>query len=598
MARLTPTTGSASSLLRSAGSLATQNQAYEDSVQAYIFSQSAYTDEAFKSYSDYLTGRIGTLQSAGGLSNVQKALTLTRTLDSANRSNTSASIVRENIQIMAGGASLTDKYNLVRDLFVRAAGNGDMTLAQSLMSQAYSIDQTIQLQAQQARDAAVSLGRASAASAKAANQDAVNKQVDIVTNLDDGLKLLNAQTKDRSETDFNNFAKQFVKDNADTYSALGVTFTKGGEPNSQPNYFDIVKGVAVAKYNALVLKAQAESSIDPQKASEYATDAYYYSNFGNIPTAAGSLTMQQVQEASQSPNMFVYDNSSGTYKQSTKTGFQYQNFTGYKTVNGQVQSYDYKALVPTFSGYASGVQASKVYFLTPNQTVMMGKLGLTIEATVNKNGTVGTGIKAQASAGTPDWLTKIIGKGAEDQFFNQNGELNFSSGGKFYTLSQDGKGLLGLTEHNPDGSSQIVGGNYGYNPTPASKGGNGIHGTTDSVSSLKGPHMNLSSDFGGVNQIISASQQRQAAVEAATAAANAAAAKAMLSIAPPPLPNISVPKPVAPAPISQAPAPALPSITWKTPGTSVAQAAPAKSPAVSPQNPGSVPLQGGNFKLQ
>lgn len=599
MANLRPSTGSASSLLRSANSLATQNQSYEDSVQSYIFSQSAYTDDAFQHYSDYLTGRINTLSSAGGLSNIQKALTLTRTLDSANRSNTSASLVRENIQIMAGNATLQNKYDLVRDLFVRAAGNGDMTLAQSLMSQAYSIDQTIQLQAQQARDAAGALGRASAAAAKSAQQDDVNKQTDIIKNLDDGLETLNSSSKLKSQADFTKFAGEFVKANADTYSELGVTFAKSdGSPNVTPSYFDIVKGTAVAKYNAMVLKAQAEAAINPQTASQWAHDANQFANYGTVSTLAGRLTLQQIQEAAQSPNMLVYDNSTGTYKQSTKTGFQYQNFKGYKVVNGETQSYDYKALVPTYSGYASGEQASKVYFLTPNQTALMGSLGLQIEATVNRNGTVGTGIKAQASGSTPGWLTKIVGKGGEDQFFNQDGQLSFSSGGKFYTLSQDGKGLIGVTMHNEDGSTQIVGGNYGYNPSPVSKGGNGLHGSNDSITNLKGPHMDLKSDFSGINQLISAAQVRQKAVEAATAAANAKAAAEMLRMTPAPLPNISIAPSAAPPPLQQAPSPALPAITWNNPSPSVAQAPKVASPAKSPQNPGSIPLQGGGVKLQ
>lgn len=156
MASLSPSTdigGSASSLVRSAASLTSQIQAYNDSLQAFQYQNSAYTDDSFSSYKTYLQDRIDALSSSGSVADASKALTLTKTLEAATKSNISAGIQRENIQIMAGNASLTDKYNLVAGQFQRAIANGDLTLAQSLESQAYSINQSIKYQAQQAASA-------------------------------------------------------------------------------------------------------------------------------------------------------------------------------------------------------------------------------------------------------------------------------------------------------------------------------------------------------------------------------------------------------------------------------------------------------------
>src|SRR6185503_16605610 len=84
-------------------------------------------------------------------------------------------------------------------------------------------------------------------------------------------------------------------------------------------------------------------------------------------------------------------------------------------------------------------------------------------------GTTGNGVEVQATANTPDWLTKIIGKGGVSNFFtDQSGNLVFgtnvgSSNGKYYTLTTDANGLHGLFEHTIDGKIALAGGDYGFN---------------------------------------------------------------------------------------------------------------------------------------
>lgn len=449
---------SPSSLVRSSSSLATAVANYQDQIQALDFANSAYTDDAFSAYQDYLNGRITNLNSAGGIANASKALTLTKTLESAMHSNVSASIQRENIQVMAGGVSLTDKYNVIASQYQRAVNNGDFTLAQTLESQAYSVSQTIQQQAQQASDASATL-------AKAAASANVSTQTETITNLKDALTSFAATAKYGSEKELNSDLASYANDpnTQKQLSALGVKIS-----GSQPSYWDVVSGIAGAIYNHQVLAAQAEAPINPLVSRTYAEEAQNYLNGATkFQTLGGSLTALQIQQAQQDPRMFAFNNSTGTYKMTTQVGYQYQSFTD---ENGQTG----KQLVPQYSGMVSSAQANKVYFLTPTETTQMTKLGLDFSA--NKNGTTGDGVQAQLSSNSPEWLKSLVGQNGIINVYTQggnntpnNGFLQFkaaSSDGKgdsYYTLGTDDKGLSGLYEHTADGSTNFMGGDYGFN---------------------------------------------------------------------------------------------------------------------------------------
>lgn len=438
--------GSVSSLVRSANTLQNQIATYNDSLQASTYAASAKDDGSYASYKQYLEGRIKVLQGTGSVSDAEKSLSLSNLLRTATNSNISTTILRENIQVMAGNATLTDKYNVVREEFSRAVSIGDMGTAQSLESQAYSISQQIQYQAQQAAAASVSL-------AKASSSAAVSYQGEVVTSLDNGLKELNNAAKNMSEKDFNKYSQDWVKSNSGTFSALGVVLPKG----AQPNYWDIVQGVTGAKYTALILQAQAEAPIDTQRATNYATSAQLINEGATqIDTLGGKLTLQELQQAAQDPNMFAYNNTTGKYDKTQVEGYQYITTTA---SNGK-QS---KTLAPLYSGIVSGTAASQFYYLTAKETSQLGKLGFNITAKVNPNGTVGSGITVQATGKSPAWLKSIFGNNGEAQFYNQDGNLTFKSGNSFYTLGEDSKGLSGLLQHMPDGTVRGVGGDYGFN---------------------------------------------------------------------------------------------------------------------------------------
>lgn len=459
MASLNANFGNAntSSLLRSARSLQSQIQAYQDDVQALTYANSAYTDDAFSQYSNYLTDRINRLNSTGSIADATKAITMTKTLEGATHQNVSASITRENIQIMAGNASLQDKYGLIVNQYQRAMGIGDLTLAQTLESQAYNVDQQIQYQRQQAADASAALSKANAVAARSASSSGVTYQGQVQENLHKGLDAFNALAKNASEKELNASLRDYVKQNQPLLNSLGVHVA-----GDQPNYWDVTSGIVGALYNAQVLKAQAEAPINPLQSRTWANAAQLTISGGTkFQTLGGSLTAQEIMQAQQDPAMFAFDNSNGTYKRSIQTGYQYMAFTN---ADGSTAN----NLVPTYSGMTQRNQFNKVFFLNPTETTQMTKLGLNFGQ--NKDQTSGDGVQVQLSGNSPQWLKQLLGEnGIANMYSDQNGFLTFKGaagngeGNSYFTLAQDDKGLQGIFEHTSDGTTHLTGGDYGFN---------------------------------------------------------------------------------------------------------------------------------------
>lgn len=483
---------SASSLIRSSQSIQSEINTYNDSLAAYQYELSPKTDDDLAEYQGYLNGRITNLQNTGSVTDASKALTLTRTLTDATRSNVSSNIQRENIDMMSGNATLQDKYDAIVNQYTRATAIGDLSLAQQLESQAYSVSQSIQYQQQQAAQAGQTL-------AKAANSAQISDQNAISSSLDDSLKQLNNDIKNLGVKDFNKTANAWVDANRDTLQSLGAVIPQG----AQPNYFNIVEGIQAAKYNSLVLRAQAESVNSPQTAQNTLRDATLMKNGGTkIQTLGGSLTLQEVQQAAQDPSMFAYDSASGKYERTAQTGYQY--------INGQV--------APEYSGIVGNDKRNQIYFLNPNQTSQLTNLGLNF--TMNKNGTTGDGVKVQLTENTPAWLKNILGEnGVSNAYTDRAGNIQFegpSSSGNglaYFSLVNVG-GLSGIFEHSADGSSHLVGGNYGF-------------------------------DQGAANLLVNAGQLRQNQIQLQVKAEQAAQAAQLKLAAPQPLPQIQVAPPAA-----------------------------------------------------
>lgn len=428
---------STTSLLRSAASTRAQLADYRDRLMSFQYSNSAYTDSAFNEYSTYLQGRIDDLMAAGGIPNISKALSLTESLRTAQKQNMSANIQRENIQIMAGNASLTDKYNLVAQQFTQAQAMGDDTLAQQLMSQAYSISQSIQYQAQAASSASITLAKSN------------------VTAVKDSLSALNASLKGVGQKAFNSTIADWVSSNSSALAQLGVVIPKG----AQPNYWDIVNGVMGAEYNHYMTLATALAPTDPSGAYAAQLEAQSLMNGGtSVSTLGGNLTAQQVQEAAANPAMFAYNEATSKFELTKPTGLQYAT-----DANGNPTS----TVEPTYGG-----NLKQTIFLSPTQLNQVNALGLNItgdagsKKDANGKSIVANGVEVQATQNTPQWVRNILGENGITNLYATDRGLEFEAdtetGKGIYTIATDNKGLLGLFESAPDGNYKTLGGQYGF----------------------------------------------------------------------------------------------------------------------------------------
>ncbi len=502
---------SPTSLVKSAATLERELASFDDQEAAITYENSAKTQADLDAYTSYLNGRVSTLTGDGStISDQTKALTLSQDIVSATHANISADIQRENINLMSTGIASTpsgyqQKMGVVAGEYTRALSIGDDALAQSLMSQYYSLSQSYQSAVATAASASSTLAKASGTA---------TYESEVVTNLTDTLKSFVGTAKNLSENELNSDLASFAKTNAGTLGALGVKIQ-----GNQPNYWDVTAGIAGAIYNAKVLQAQAESATNPLVAESYATEAQNYLNGSTkFQTLAGDLTVQQITEAQSNPQMFSYDNSTGTYKMTTQTGYQYMPMTD---ANGSTSN----VLVPTYSGMVSKGEANKVLFLSPTQTTEMTKLGLNFsENTSGKNkGTTGDGVEVQLNDNAPNWLKQIAGQGSILNMYTQNnGFLQFKAGSTtgqgdaYYTVASDERGLQGVYEHNPDGSIKLAGGDYGFDSSAVNL----------LINNSQQTQYNVSVEQAQIQQQLQLAQQKaQAALRVAAPAAPAPAAK-------------------------------------------------------------------------
>lgn len=509
---------SVSSLLRSANSLAASNQTFADNQAAYNFEQNVITDPegAWNTYQTYLKGRISGLNALGGPVNGSKAISLTNTLSAANSKMVSTEITQENIQVMAGNATPTDKYNLINNQYIRAVGNGDLSLAQSLMSQSYSLSQTIQDQAQTSAAAAETLAKAGAT--KTGTADA-----GVASTLQKDLAKFNTDYAHAGTANANKVLQDFVTAHKDQYATLGVTL----KPGVKPNYFDVVSGTNQAIFAAFNAAGDA--------VAPFATDGgqSYYDKatgvVGKIPTIYGSMNANQLDQAAANPNQFSTKLDPDLAAAQSGVGGKANPQVGFK--------YDPKqGIIPVYS-------TSPWVNVPNNLNYRLQQLGLRVVG--NTPGT-GTGVEVGATNKTPGWLQKAIPSNATTHIFIQaNGDLQFESQGK------GGVGIFTATTNNQlyerdgvTGAYSLLGGQPG-----GQKGINaaGPKATGHNQSSLNGPSLSLNSDFVTPNQLAAQSQKitTQQAQEAATAKANQAAAMALLPKSLPPLPNITIAPPTA-----------------------------------------------------
>ncbi len=551
-----------SGLLKSAASVRNQLATYQDSLMAYEYSQSAFTDSAYSQYSAYLNSRINSLNAAPSISNMSRALTLTKAATGAMKSNVSATIQRENIQVLSGNASLQDKYNVIAQQFVRAQTNGDMTLAQTLEGQAYSLSQSIQYQAQQSAAAGVALANANAAS-----------EGNVVTNLQNGLKQLDTILQNTGQKDFNSTIQSWVKDNQATFTALGVNIPAG----AQPNYWNVVNGVMGAMYNHNMLAYQYLASTDPQAAKAYKDKATQLFNGGTtISTLGGDVNAQQVQDAMANPSKYAYDASTGKFILSQQTGYQTNPAA---PMNPQ----------PTYNG-----SVEHTVVLSPTQTAQMATLGLQFKvdtSTGAKQNTAPDGVQVQATSASPQWLRNILGDNGVTNIYTQSNSATNKDMLQFQadSVSGHGKAIYTVAGDGSTWESSALGDKLIYGSPAAPKQPTSVFGQISDA--FMSGAKNIADMFGAkayADSLPASMMSKYAAPNSSLATLPA------IPVAQPvQLPSISV---IAPPPQAALTVKAAPTITPAVQTTSNPQPA-AQGTSVQGGSSG-MSLQGGGFSLQ
>lgn len=203
-----------SSLISAANAAASRAATYNDQAAAFQFDMSAKTADDYATYKKYLDGRVAATTN----SDPTKALSLTRTAVTANRSFNSAEINRATTSVKFGNETSRDKYSTLANLQQQATANGDDNLAQSLWGQMASLSVQIQNEDSAAASAATAEGNKAAAAAKKGYTDAIAERETGIKELD-GAKLRGEITP----AEYDNQKAQLYQGNDQTPGILSLT---------------------------------------------------------------------------------------------------------------------------------------------------------------------------------------------------------------------------------------------------------------------------------------------------------------------------------------------------------------------------------------
>lgn len=446
----------ASSLIKSASSIANAVNAYNDKVKAYEWDNSAQTDADYQEYASYLNSRIEKLNNTGTLTSASQAVTMLSTLKSARRSYASNVIQRAQQDVMTGNATTSTKLNVVGNLYNMAVQEGDINSAQNLYSQILSLNQQIQNEAETAQKKYEALQKKNAASqAKGFTSyiDQLEKTSKDLLNIvkEGGTTLTTSKLKD--------YAKN-----------LGVDLPEG----SSPNIGSLIQGAMTNIRDAYAEAGQVYENIDAEKSNNY------YSKADDITNDVYNLVGMNYSEANAwardpSSRMIVYTGEGviGTKADGTPiTGAEY------KTIEAPVVGYNYDSagniqnVYSTDVGYNNSGNAiaysDKTLATDENlQKQVKAELGKLVGQNVyideKGNILVNTDTKAESQLlrdikskygvdkSTPIRLVRS-GDGYQIKIGNQDSQ-------KIVTLAKDLNGQFATYEQNYD----VMSGNYSYN---------------------------------------------------------------------------------------------------------------------------------------
>jgi len=431
-----------SSLIKSSSTIKNQLNTYNDTVQRIAFENNP-SDDNLNTYLTYLDGRVSNLETTGSIADATKALDMRQTMTSAVAKNTSFQIQNQSIQVITGNATSQDKLDFIQSAYQRAVGIGDITLAQSLMSQGYSLSQQIQYDQQVAAQNAVTVNNANETAIKKGYSDALSA-------VQSGLTDVFTQLKNGGEANINSTLKTFTKEFGGIYKQLtGEDLPKGSEltmGSLTQAYFNLgyqynlKAAAALAPYDASAAQTYTQAAQD--MASGKATVS--------VP-GIGSVNYTQASQWAASPNLYRV-----TTDVNGQSSVAENAVTHYTMVNGQV--------IPVSNGNAGTAYGD----LNSKDPGTIKKINDTLKGLgiTNLTGS-GDNLKVQL---TNQAIQKLhldktdLKSGDQLTLVPQaNGGIQFTKNGKIFTLALDSRSLVGVSQTDLSGKQTFVGGQYGFN---------------------------------------------------------------------------------------------------------------------------------------
>lgn len=359
----------ASALVKSAASIGSQIAEYQDKMQALQWNSSAQTDADYEVYSKYLNTRIEKLSNQGSLSSSSKALTLTTTLQSANRSYVSNSIQRTTINILEGSATAVEKQNAIVGFYKEAVANGDENLAQNLQQQYDSLSIQIQNEAEAAANAAEAQAKKNAAAVKLG----YTSQIDA---LKAKLTEFGSELKDYGQGTVTAQLQDFSKKQLAELKKLGVEVPEGAQLNNG----SIISAIINTIGNSYVEAGNAISITDPSGAQSMYDNATNIANGNTTFNVAGNgFTLEDADFYAKNPTAFF-----------TKyNGIDVQGNATYKLQRAAIDGYQYNQqgeIIPTYSSTDISAVGQKEKGERDRIKQELEKAGLSVD--INENGVI------------------------------------------------------------------------------------------------------------------------------------------------------------------------------------------------------------------
>lgn len=440
----------ASALVKSAAGIASQIADYNDKMAALKWNSSAQTVADYTEYSSYLQGRIGNLQSSGSLANASKAISMTGSLQSANRSYVSNEIQRVSIGVLEGSATPVDKQSTIVGLYQQAVANGDTNLAQNLIQQYDSLNQQIQYNAQQAQTAGEALYKANATAQK--------------QGYDSAIQALQSHL-DTVSRDYSQGGQGVITANLKKLAGnLGIQIPTGSAANNG----SLIEGVinTIAKYHSLAAESVANTDASAYM-NEMQTASDIINNVRSFNVGGTQFTLQDAQFYAQHPEAYFQ----------TTTGLDAEGRPKYGLKQAAVTGYNYDAqgnIVPTFSandqtslaGDKNGQDQAVKDLQGAGFTVKMNADG-TMTATQSTDGRNAFFQNATKDYGVSKGTQFIVTKTNQGYQFAPITDKNGNQ--QLLMLAKDATGKFGLYNNNfnkTTGTSgfDLIGQFSGYNP--------------------------------------------------------------------------------------------------------------------------------------